>query len=400
MSRKQSGKEWERSSVVERLILVGASVRAAAFAAQRAGWQPWCLDLFGDADLAARAPVQRVPARDYPQGLEQLLDQAPPGPWLYTGALENWPELLERLNQKRPLWGMSGPVLRQVRDPFFLFPWLERHLGLRCPQVRKLPAAALPSGGCWLLKPRRSGGGHGIRFWSPTCQHLSPADYYLQEYLPGTSWSALYGSDGRQVQLLGVTRQLVGETWLHARPFHYCGSVGPWTFSSGQQALLERLGEGLAALGVRGLFGVDLVLSDGMLVPLEVNPRYVASAEVLELAQGQPLLAWQRRAFEGAAPAAPPGRAPQTGLLGKAILFAPRPAVFPAAGPWQAFCTGSADPWQLPAFADVPVAGSLLRPGRPVLTFFARGASLDDCLEQLRQQAAALSQELFPDTSC
>ena len=35
----------------QRLILIGASVRAAAFSARAAGYEPWCADLFGDVDL-------------------------------------------------------------------------------------------------------------------------------------------------------------------------------------------------------------------------------------------------------------------------------------------------------------------------------------------------------------
>ena len=41
----------------EHLLLFGASVRAAAFSALRAGLRPWCADLFGDADLQARCPA-------------------------------------------------------------------------------------------------------------------------------------------------------------------------------------------------------------------------------------------------------------------------------------------------------------------------------------------------------
>ena len=47
------------------LVIIGASARAAAFSAHRAGMRPWCVDLFGDADLARRFPVRRVALADY-----------------------------------------------------------------------------------------------------------------------------------------------------------------------------------------------------------------------------------------------------------------------------------------------------------------------------------------------
>ena len=36
----------------KRLLIVGASVRAAAFSARRSGFDPECADLFADADLS------------------------------------------------------------------------------------------------------------------------------------------------------------------------------------------------------------------------------------------------------------------------------------------------------------------------------------------------------------
>ena len=59
------------------LILIGASVRAAAFSALRAGLRPWCADLFGDLDLRQRCPSVVVPAERYPardfEAMQQLV---------------------------------------------------------------------------------------------------------------------------------------------------------------------------------------------------------------------------------------------------------------------------------------------------------------------------------------
>ncbi len=79
----------------------------------------------------------------------------------------------------------------------------------------------------------------------------------------------------------------MGEPWLRAAPFHYCGSVGPVDCSPGLQEMLERLGNTLtASCQLRGIFGVNGVLRDGAFWPVEVNPRYTASVEVLEYARG------------------------------------------------------------------------------------------------------------------
>src|SRR4051812_38200553 len=100
------------------LILIGASVRAAAWSARRAGFTPWCADLFGDVDLRQVAQMRTIAVDDYPHGFAEIMKAAPSVPWMYTGALENRPKLVDQLAKQRALWGAEADVLRRVRDPF------------------------------------------------------------------------------------------------------------------------------------------------------------------------------------------------------------------------------------------------------------------------------------------
>jgi predicted ATP-grasp superfamily ATP-dependent carboligase len=50
---------------------------------------------------------------------------------------------------------------------------------------------------------------------------------------------------------------------------------------------------------------------------------------------------------------------------------------------------------ELPAFADVPPAGTAIAAGHPVLTLFARGESAAACEAELRRAAADLDRLLF-----
>src|SRR5437763_10103190 len=118
----------------QHVILIGASVRAAAGSALRAGRRPWCADLFADADLKRLGPARRIAMSVYPRGFVRALAEAPPGPWLYTGGLENHPRLVDRLARTRPLWGNGATVLERVRDPELLARRLTEH-GLLCPEV-------------------------------------------------------------------------------------------------------------------------------------------------------------------------------------------------------------------------------------------------------------------------
>jgi predicted ATP-grasp superfamily ATP-dependent carboligase len=389
------------------LVVIGASVRAAAFSALRAGLRPRAIDLFGDRDLSAACPARVVPNRRYPAMLAQLARQAPPGPWMYTGALENWPGLVEEISRERPLWGNDAASLRRVRDPFALAAAIEA-TGLRCPAVRRIDET--PATGHWLLKPFSSGGGTGIRIarGANSGRLRSPArPAYLQEFVEGESRSGIFIAGPNGCRLLGVTRQLVGESWVHSLPFRYAGSIGPLTLSMTERAAWERLGVVIAAFaGLRGLFGIDAVIRDGVPWPVEVNPRYTASVEVIEYATGMWALALQAQAFEGAS-VEPSGRrvfaAPTSalrldarpGVVGKAVWFAPRAITVPTGGPWEAVLRQPPAIDSPPAFADIPPAGQRIAAGRPVLTMFATGATAAECQRRLQTVATELDSLLL-----
>jgi predicted ATP-grasp superfamily ATP-dependent carboligase len=145
---------------------------------------------------------------------------------------------------------------------------------------------------------------------------------------------------------------------------------------------------------LRGLFGVDGILGDGSFWPVEINPRYTASIEVLEYATNVQALAWQRMAFQPGerAPALPSG--PQQ-FIGKAILFAPQDLIFPREGPWLSTLDRLASPDEMPAFADIPVGGEPIARGRPILTFFVKERKLALVEEALRAVADELFRCLF-----
>ena len=366
------------------VILIGASTRAAAMSARRAGLTPWCADLFADADLERIAVARRVPVDAYPECFLASLADAPRVPVIYTGALENSPNLIRRID--RPLWGNSATVLNAVRSPAHWTACL-RACGIPHPLSTDRPTTV----GRWLLKPRRSGSGVGIRAY--TGQPFNPRTHFLQEWISGIPCSAIYLGQGDQAILLGITRQLVGTPWLNATGFHYAGNI-----ELPLQALMEEcwhnIGTALArSFRLRGLFGVDVILRNGEPWPIEINPRYTASVEVLERGLNLPLLALHREVFESNQRIAPTQCAARAGgnsnrwetIHGKAILYARESVTFPADGPW----CGSTD------YADIPHAGDLIEKGRPVLTLFASAATVDDCCLKLREKAQALDRALW-----
>jgi predicted ATP-grasp superfamily ATP-dependent carboligase len=139
---------------------------------------------------------------------------------------------------------------------------------------------------------------------------------------------------------------------------------------------------------------VDCVLQDGVPYPVEINPRYTASVEVLEYATGLAALPLHRRVFDPKA-VVPKAAPVSKGFVGKAILFAQAPLIFPSDGPWLPTLQIRSPIEELPAFADIPSAGERIEAGRPILTFFASADSPAGCLDSLRQTARTLDHWLF-----
>lgn len=371
-------------------MIVGGSTRAAAWSARRAGFQPICADLFADADTRQIAEI--VPVRSYPDSLPDDVANVVADGWFYTGALENRPDLIERLSRPDspygPLWGASVDTLRQIRDPFWVAELLRRN---QTPALEVLPQSQAPEpDGTWMLKPLASAGGQGVYVWNSQQQQLPISEpAYFQRRVEGLHLSALYSSDGHTVNHLGFTRQRIfDELAGAASPFLYSGSIGPLAAIDPSPETNERVRRGLTdqatvlarESGLSGIFGVDFVLDEqGIPWILEVNPRYTASVELLELAFQRSLLSLP--GDDQIASPAPPAET-SARLIAKAVLYARAPLIAPdlSAG------LSHDNVWAIPEVADIPVPGSAIDATWPICTVMSEGTSLAECLNRLRNR--------------
>ncbi|MCG8449533.1 MAG: ATP-grasp domain-containing protein [Pirellulales bacterium] len=337
------------------IAVVGASARAAAFSLLRLGCHVVAADLFADADLSKHCSATRIDA--YPEGFADWLRQTRCDGWLYTGALENYPDLVDKLAAIRPLLGNSGDPLRRVRDPLQLQEVL-RQEDFPFPETR-VAFADVPSEGRWLGKTYQGSGGAGV----------GPTDgaVYHQRFLAGTPLSAIFYGN----RLARVTRQLVGESWTGAAEFQYCGSIGPWPVPASFEAQLVRLGRVLCEeFQLVGWYGVDLICADNSWWVIEVNPRYTASVEIVERSQEEAGAFW-----------------------GKSILFAKKRLKIGAELSDSLIEQTGSFTW--PHLADIPVAGTDIAPGQPVLTAFARAQTVEAVIAELQRRVAELEVQLY-----
>ncbi len=418
MSRPNTAAESIRDGFAGQLIVLGASVRALAESAVRAGWAVHAADLFCDLDLQAIA-MSAVPvghgtadaATGYPWSLLAAAESFPPStPWCYTGAVENHPDLIDAIARVRPLAGNPGDVVRQFRDPVHLAA-AARAAGLSFPETMSSPDR-IPLDGTWLVKPLASAGGRGIRRWTPAVAADHTADradaphkqHIWQRFMPGIPLSASFCFAERFPRLLGVSQQLIGEPWCRAGPFAWCGAVALHT-TNGQPPVDDRLVDQLERLGgvlaerfqPVGLVGVDLVVDAGGSVEvIEVNPRPTASMELFERSAAGSIAGSHLAACGYATPSRSRREQtlPQTApTWAKAVLFAAVPT--PVSQPLIACMTRETSPWTQadggwPSLADIPRPGQVIAAGAPVVTIFAAASTPDDALASLRDRVARI----------
>ena len=366
------------------LIVLGASVRAMAFSAVRAGLQPIAYDLFADHDLTAICPAQKI--NRYPADFLTAVANAPNVPWMYTGGLENYPHWIDRLSQARPLLGNSGTIVRAARDPV-RFGRVVSASGLCYPDIDSKSNSQRQ-----LLKLRRSSGGLGVRFATAAEIQRPPRGAYLQQYVKGDSWSSVFVGTGHEAELIGLTRQWIGGDFGLPQPFLYVGNIGPMILPESAIRQLRVLGNNLAnTFGLLGLFNVDLIRRDDAFWALEVNPRYSASIEVLERGLNFPAIKLHIDACHGKISPLELTHPPQQ-LVGKVIVYARHDGVVP-----QSLNTIAAE-WNTdparPKLADLPHPGDFIHAGQPVVTVLAEGATVEQVEQELRRQVAVIQNAL------
>ncbi len=355
-------------TIDQRVLLVGVSTRAMAESAALAGYAVWSLDAFGDLDQHPDVRALSLP-RDVgvPFSVDAVVratERIDADAVAYLSPFENHPEAVERLARGRALWGNSASVLRRVREPGVV----SRGVGISHSDR-------------WLVKPHASGGGHGIEWWSPG--NPVPAGSHVEPFIDGEPGSIVFVAAGRDLIPLGLTSQLVGDASFGATGFRYCGSILHNTSKApdSSQLLDSALQVARRVVGDFDLVGlncIDFVARDGVAIPIEVNPRWSASMELVERTHGVSVFGLHSTACAtGELPPFDPTRAKSNTVAGTAIVFARHDVTCGDTTAWLGDST----------IRDVPHPGEQIPEGRPVCTIFAAGANPDACYDGLVARA-------------
>lgn len=386
-----------------RILIVGFSTRAIAESAVQGGYDVVTLDYFGDRDqkeLAENYSLMRDFQLDF--SAEALLEVSRHLNFravAYTSNLENHPDVVAELARGHTLLGNSPSTLRRVRDwghlrsvcqrenlphPLTLLPGEEE-------QARGSGRWARPERRRWVSKPALSGGGHGIGFWRGDALGQGRI---LQEWIAGKVCSAAFVADGQRCVLLGLTEQLIGRRELGARGFTWCGNILPLsppalemeTVVGSVREMAEKL---TRSYGLRGVNGVDFVLGRDEVgrpvpYPIEINPRYTASMELVEWAYGLNIFDAHVRSFDGELPSFSLEESiHRFGFFGKGIVYAKKDIVMPETAGWRA-----------KGRRDIPFPEEKIEAHHPICTVLAQGETRDECWRRLLEAAGAVRQEV------
>lgn len=360
------------------VLIAGVSVRALAESAARAGARVIALDAYGDLDLRRIARVVAIP-RTGDGSFDQMRvahasRDIDADAVAYVSSFENAPNAVETLARGRTLLGNPPAVLRRVRDPLALARALPK-LGAHTPAVRASPP--LPSDATrWLLKPRRSGGGHGIVRWARGMP--VPRSSIVQERIRGSAGSIIFAADGAHIVPLALTRQLSGDSSFGASGFAYCGSIlephHPELFANASELALMITRE----FALRGVCGIDFIARGSIPYAIEVNPRPTASMELAERATGASVWLAHVAGCTAMLSNSPhvAGHTPPV-AHGKAVLYARRSVVLGDTTRWLADDD----------VRDVPAPGERIARGSPICTIFATERTSALCYAALVRRA-------------
>lgn len=278
-NRSAQDSESTRANARQWVVLIGASVRAAAESIVRINPAANLIgiDFFGDVDTRVFCKHWFDLRQIHPQSIRKI-DALNPAYLIGVGG---------GFKPDGEQWSHSLP--RAIRVNFEDDPSIEvvdrwaRRCGLLVPHFVHEPFLGDESSwrdGQYLSKPIRGCGGLAIRRITKRQRSVHSDAVIVQKFVAGIPVGVSFVIDDKRAVYVGASQSLVHQ--VDDQPFLYAGSIGPISLGIHRAAILK-LGQTVASelLSVR-CFNIDLVIDGEHCWVLEVNARYSASMEIYE----------------------------------------------------------------------------------------------------------------------
>ena len=264
------------------ILIFAQSGRFLAQSATQAGYRVWVADCFGDTDLLAVTerwtllePISTLTSSQIIH-LLSTLSRGEECQLICGSGIESVYRFLNELPSNIHLIGNTAKTIKQLRSPSLFFPLLDK-LTLPYPET-VLQHDQKKSG--YLVKSESGMGGIHIQYLDYETD--VKADHYFQQFISGNSGSILFLANGLHAQQISINELTYSSTASH--PFQLDAIHTPWSISEEYQSNLAYAVNAITKeTKLMGLNSLDFIISDhSELLLLEVNPRFSASAELID----------------------------------------------------------------------------------------------------------------------
>lgn len=294
-----------------RVLVAGFATRHVAQSAFRAGYTVCAVDHFCDQDLNWYTQDRKKfdELEELPAAIEEMSNRHQFDMLIVTSGAEDLPTRLS-------LCGTPREKVARFLDKLDMQHFFEG-LGVPVPGIAK--DGEFPA----MIKPRRGAGGWRNAILTRTeelvvWQELYPdLPYLVQEVVEGVPSSVCCVADGTHARAITTNEQILRGDGR--APFGFCGSITP--FDNPEKSRMIAIAETVAAAsGCTGTVGVDFVCGTEPCV-VEINPRFQATVDTVEMALGCNLFQIHVDACHGVMPGPLPDPAR---FAARSIVFADR----------------------------------------------------------------------------
>ncbi|MDG6256391.1 MAG: ATP-grasp domain-containing protein [Methanomicrobiaceae archaeon] len=342
-----------------KVLVAGFATRHVVQSAYRAGYDVYAVDHFCDQDLCwytkDRATFDELD--EIPAAIETIASTYPIDIFVVTSGAED-------LKTPLPLYGTQPEQVARHLDKLDLQHFFEEHA---------IPVPGLAAAGEYpcLIKPRRGAGGWRNQILSSEDERRGWEETWpgvpslCQQVVHGQACSVSCIGDGQRARAVATNEQMLrseGE-----RAFGFAGSITPYLHTKAG-AMVHYAEKAVSLSGCRGSVGVDFIAGETPWA-IEINPRFQATVDTVEMATGCNLFSLHVDACRGAIPAAMPE--PRR-FAARRILFADRDLVV-------------ADDLKhlAPRISDIPWVGSEFEDGAAVVSAYGWGSTRAGALDML-----------------
>lgn len=298
------------------VLVIGFNTRPLAYSLNKAGYDVYAVDFFGDLDLFPFVKDHIIVSKElnknyhslkeiYSKHLVQFgiklyqnhqdvnflligsgLDDAYEGRKLIRNEIITF----DTISVNNDL-----EVIKKSRDIEFIYELLKLH-GYNIPSYYSFENYKSKEFGIkypFILKKKRSAGGMNVfkiedemklNHQTQKLKHFIPSEWIIQEYIKGRPVSCTVISNGKNCEVISINQQLIGEKFLNSpREFAYCGNIVPARLLKEEMNIIIEISLFLTKnLRLKGINGFDFVLKGHFPYFMECNPRIPGSIRASE----------------------------------------------------------------------------------------------------------------------